>query len=51
MRRDQQEVKSDIVLLENRLLARHGEILSILRRLDALGLPRDDEFGEKPPAP
>lgn len=49
LRHDQQEVKSDIVLLENRLLSRHGEILSI-PRLDALGLPRDDEFGEKPPA-
>ncbi|NNM71730.1 hypothetical protein HJG44_04870 [Enterovirga sp. DB1703] len=39
------EIRSDAILQQNRLLARHNEILDVLRRLDAAGMP--DEPGDE----
>src|SRR4051812_29296529 len=37
------EMKSDIVLLENKLLSRHNELLRVMRRLDEAGAPPLEE--------
>lgn len=37
IRRDVADLRSDVVLLENGLLNRHNEILSVMRRMDDLG--------------
>lgn len=42
LRRDVQEMKSDMLLLDNKLLSRHSEILQTIRRHDALGAPAEE---------
>jgi hypothetical protein len=46
IRRDISDLRSDVVLLENGLLNRHNEILSIIRRIDDLDavLPGDGDL-------
>jgi uncharacterized coiled-coil DUF342 family protein len=39
VREEVREIKSDLVLLENQMQNRHNEVLSLVRRLDALGAP------------
>ncbi len=41
LRSEVRELKSDFVTLENQLQNRHNELLSVVRRLDALGAPPD----------
>lgn len=41
MREEIREVKSDLLTLENQMQNRHNEVLSVIRRLDALGAPPD----------
>lgn len=43
LRRDLRDVRSDIVLLENGMLTRQNEILTVVRRLEESGLTRSDE--------
>jgi predicted nucleic acid-binding Zn-ribbon protein len=40
-RSDVRELKSDFITLENQMQNRHNEVLSVIRRLDALGAPPD----------
>jgi hypothetical protein len=42
VRRDFKSVNSDIIMLENQNISRHGETISALRRIEAI---------ERPPAP
>lgn len=39
------QIQSDIVMLENQNLSRHGEVIGILERLDRAGIPSPDRFG------
>jgi uncharacterized coiled-coil DUF342 family protein len=41
LRSEVQEIKGDLVGLENQTQNRHSEILSVMRRLDELGAPHD----------
>lgn len=47
IRRDIADLRGDVVLLENGLLNRHNELLSVMRRLDDVDVPggRDGETG------
>ncbi len=40
-RQEFRELRADVIMLENQMQNRHNEVLSITRRLDALGAPRD----------
>jgi hypothetical protein len=40
-REEFRDVKTDLITLENQLLNRHNEVLSVIRRLDVLGAPPD----------
>jgi predicted nuclease with TOPRIM domain len=42
VRRDIQDLRSDVTLLENSLLTRHNEMMQVMRRLDELGAPADE---------
>ena len=35
------ELKSDLVLVDNKMQNRHNEVLSVIRRLDARGAPSE----------
>lgn len=51
MRAERAHVKSDVILLENQNMSRHGEVLLILRRLDPIErdfLARSDAAAEPP---
>ncbi|MGH7064651.1 MAG: hypothetical protein ACREET_11275 [Stellaceae bacterium] len=41
LRSEIRELKSDFVTLENQMQNRHNEVLGVIRRLDALGVPPD----------
>ena len=41
LRSEVREVKSDLITLENQMQNRHNEVLSVIRRLDALGAPSE----------
>ena len=41
MREEIRDLKTDLIALENQMQNRHNEVLSIIRRLDALGAPSE----------
>jgi uncharacterized coiled-coil DUF342 family protein len=41
VRSEVHELKSDLISVENQMQNRHNEVLGVIRRLDALGAPRD----------
>jgi uncharacterized coiled-coil DUF342 family protein len=41
LRSEVRELKSDLLTVENQMQNRHNEVLSVIRRLDALGAPSD----------
>jgi predicted nuclease with TOPRIM domain len=41
VREEMHELKGDMISLENQMQNRHNEVLSVMRRLDALGAPPD----------
>ena len=43
IRGEMREVKADLILLENQMQNRHNEVLTVIRRLDALGAPSDSQ--------
>jgi hypothetical protein len=45
VRRDFQSVKSDIVILENQNISRHGETINAIRRIEAIERPGASEGG------
>jgi hypothetical protein len=45
-RKDMRELKSDLITLENQMQNRHNEVLSVIRRLDTLGVPPDRGIAE-----
>lgn len=51
IRRDIQELRSEMISLENKVLSGQNEVLRVMRRLDTMDVPADDEFGMEPPSP
>ena len=45
VRRDFQSVRSDIVMLENQNISRHGETINAIRRIEAIERPGASEDG------
>jgi predicted nuclease with TOPRIM domain len=41
VREEMRELRGDMISLENQMQNRHNEVLSVMRRLDALGAPPD----------
>jgi uncharacterized coiled-coil DUF342 family protein len=41
VRAEVREIKSDLITVENQMQNRHNEVLSVVRRLDALGAPSE----------